>query len=63
MSDERKRPDGPKPGRGKPGPGKRKRRYSEPPLPKSVPSKEVGSNQHEERPDPVKEREQERKRS
>lgn len=52
MSDDRKRPDGPKPGRRKPGGGERKRRYSEPPLPRSVPSREIGSNQHEEIPDP-----------
>lgn len=57
MSDERKRPEGPKPRRKKPGVGERKRRYSEPPLPRSVPSREVDANQHEERPDPVKERE------
>ena len=58
MSVERKRPDKPKPGRSKP--SERKRKYSEPPLPKSVPSREVDINQHEERPDPMKERKDER---
>ena len=59
MSGEQKRQDGPKPGRRKPGAGERKRRYGKPPLPKAAPSREVGINQHEERPEPVKEQEEE----
>jgi hypothetical protein len=59
MSEQRKYPDGPQPGRKKP--GKRKRRYSEPPLPDALPSKEAGINQHKEEPDPVKEREKRHK--
>lgn len=42
-----------KPGRKKPGAAKRKRRYSEPSLPKSVPSRKTGINQHKEEPDPL----------
>jgi hypothetical protein len=63
MSEERKRPDRPKSGRKKPGAGERKRRYSEPPLPKSAPSRKTGINQHKEEPDPMKERVKRKKRA